>query len=220
MAELAARLGSHNTHRRAGQTIFQDNFESGIEKWLGSSVGAGGEVAWAAEHSRNGGFSCRMVTGSTFQLRAQIIKNLPYPVLSKIGFELSSTIVGTLTQWYFQITIQDAVNTTIGAIRYDTALQQLQYMDAAGAWQLLAAGVDLIFTVYHFHTFILLMDLRTNLYDSLIVNERTYPMAGLAPQIVAFPAAPSLVLMHRTVGVALSNYTTYVDDVIVTQNEP
>ena len=220
MGELAARLGSIDTFDRRGDVIWLDDFEDGITKWYNGTPDGGYVVTSSSEHSRNGLKSAK----ATFPAGATVNQTLehwqPYPVLSKIGFEVSFTIHADLDFIEIYNRAYDGTNYLQGIIRYNVQTLTLEYQDSAGVMQTLDTAVYLYPKDYLFHTAKLVMDFANGLYSRLILNETSYDLSAYALRQVG-----SGINKHLYTFLNMKNFNDaavaiYIDDAILTQNEP
>jgi len=220
MGELAARLGSVDTFDRRGNVIWMDNFEGGVEAW----EVAPGNIAWASTEHRNGSFSARLYTAATTNATGWIKRGLPIQMPSRLGFEFSFLndyhgYLKTIEFWVFA-----GVNSAIEepSIKWAAATRTWSYRAAGGAW------VDLSPTMYLaaynntpiFHTVKLVDDLVNREYVRLIVDNRIYDLKGIKHYRLLFGSNHITTLNLRVTTNADEELNIYLDDVIVTQNEP
>ncbi len=219
-AELAARLGSIVTFDRRGDVVWLDDFEDNIDKWEVMTLGIGAAVVLSNEAARNGSRSAKLTTGPAIDNYAIIIKHLPYPALSKVGFEISFTIDEDLNHLFHSLMLLDGTNRYIGSIDYRPDVDELYYYDDAGAPQLIASGLNLAASIYHFHTMKLVVDIATMRYVRLILDERTYDLSNYLMQPILDATLPTMWAYFASFTGVAANQSIYVDDAIVTQNEP
>jgi hypothetical protein len=220
LGELAARLGSPITFDRRGDVLWWDDFECGLAKWSDTGAGTGKAVALSTARARNGRTSCLLTAGSDGGRTGQISHSRPFTALSAIGLEASFSLPGAVER--INVTLQ----IELGTARYDASVRwngvsnTIEYVDAGGAAVTLESGVILRQDPTLFHTFKVVADMAAGQYVRAIVDEKVYALPGIA----AFAGVPSgelSVVAHcRVIGRAGVNDTVYVDDVIVTQNEP
>lgn len=221
IGELAARLGSIVTFDRRGNVMWLDDFESGIEKWEVSNYGAGYAVTWSAEKARNGAFSCKLATGAGDQYNVAIKRGLPYPVLSSIGFEASVLLdqYWEYFQWPMDIETGSQIYTPV--IKYDDTDNKFYYKDENGDYQETGIVADLACSEPVFHTVKLVVDAANAEYKRLIVDNQSVDLSGRNMKVASSSEPPYLYIALRVVtSSALASAIAYVDDVIVTQNEP
>ena len=219
LGELAARLGSINTFDRRGDTVWMDGFEEGMFKWSTSVNGTGGAVEISTEKARNGGFSCKITTGSTLGQYAQIYKYIPAPVVANYGMEFSFTKSDDHSVIMLVFDYYTGAKRYLFQVRYLVASDALQYLDSAGAWQSLSPTLKLMDSTVLFNTLKLVVAPLEGEYVRALLNNQEFDMSGVACQQVANFQAPSMTLLIRMITTSGGNVVGYVDDVIVTQNE-
>jgi len=220
LGELAARLGAITTHDRRGDVIWWDNFECGIEKWVQSTGGTGASIALSTARARNGRYSCLLTGGSNALLRAIILHAAPFLTLSRFGLELSFHLPGTIDNIIFQIQVFDGTNRQQAEIRWTDATNQLAYFDSAGAYTDFGSAVDLSPINRVFHTAKLVVDPTLQAYHRFILDDTEHNLSANAVRRVADGAAPRLEIGAFLFSRAGQNDQAYLDDVIITQNEP
>ena len=220
MGELAARLGSIDTFDRRGDITFLEDFESSLVKWdiIPFGVGAGAHIS--SEACRFGSLSAKLTTGNVIDDYIQIHHFSPYPVKSAIGAESSFTVNANLARIVLYLRVYDGTNLNESAFRYTPATGVLEYQDFTTGWTQLAAGVVLEALDHYFHLFKLVVDFSTGYYKRLIVNETEYDMSTLKYKIAADAGKPKLAAQFFIATAVNSNQSIYVDDFILTQNEP
>lgn len=220
LGELAARLGSPITHDRRGDVLWWDDFEWSLNKWTDNSSGTGGVAAISTVRARNGQASC-LLTGGSDGTKQGWIDHYQAPVTqSRFGAEVSFSPAGTIDRFAVVLDIIRAGVRTFFIAQWDDVSDELQYTDAAGADAILATGVSLHKTSPTFHTLKVVGDLEAGEYVRIILNETEYSMAGVAAQQVGSATDENLHIGAHLFSRAGSNDTVYVDDAILTMNEP
>lgn len=220
MAELAARLFSPNTHDRHGHVIFIDDLESGIEKWIGWGWGDGNAQEWSSEAARSGDFSIKLTCGDDGLLQSAMSRYMPYPVLSRFGFEFSIHIDLVITEILLEAWVNLPGDWYQYTVRYDATIDTWQVQDENGVWQNLAPIIALGTLNTHFHTIKLVVDAVNFRYVRLIVDHLTYDLSIYGVLTGAAVVAPNLNVGIVVTGTAAVHADAYVDDVIFTQHEP
>jgi len=219
-AELAARLGSIVTFDRKGDVIFLDGFESGLTAWLRSGTGTGWSITQDAAHVRNGGFSAKLVCGSDGIREARFHKLLPYPILSNLGFEASFTMHADVEYIDFYLAIYDGTDLIEGRIRFDQDNSRLRYFSDTGFYVTIEDGLTLYEHNDMFNTIKFIVDFDNDEYIRVMLNERTWDLAGIRVETTGAVFAPHVACNIYARGLVATNTTVWVDDVIITQNEP
>jgi len=219
-AELAARLGSIDSFDRLGDVIFLENFESGIQKWAIGLSGAAAAVEWSTKYAQHGGFSCNLHTGNTLSKYSLIRGSFYYPVQSKVGVEVWLSDEGFQGHHEIEMKFYRDLVYHIAAFRYDFFLSDLSYKDSTGAWVLLDGLFALGTGLNSFCPFKLVIDLDTSEYVKLKAGDVTHDLSGIEMQQGATGAARYFTVEVKAVTDVGIDHDTYVDSVIVTQNEP
>jgi len=219
VGELAARLGSICTFDRRGDVIWLDDFESNIDKWFTNLEGAGGSIALSPDTARSGGLSCKIVTGNVAGNEAQISRYSHYPVLSRVGFEISMTFHTAIDYVQMTSAADDGTDLLLAAIRYYPNTATIKYNTSAGAWADLATDINFYWAINCFNSLKLVVDFDTKKYVRLIAGNQEIDMSTLSIQTTAFANHYFLVATLITAPKANVSATHYVDDAIQTQNE-
>lgn len=220
LAELAVRLGSIVTHDRRGDVVFMEGFDEGYQKWLVSYGGGGAAVQVSTDTARSGAYSVKLTTGKAAGGHGSLDKYHPRPVLSKVGLEAH----------FAPTTADPAVHETIyhytGAgyyvfeVRYDHSTEKLQYLTGPATWEDIAKDLAFFPNKSSFNMMKLVVDLEANEFERVIFNDNGYTLPGVGGLWVGGASAPYLAIGVCAKGDASGNYTVYLDDVILTQNEP
>lgn len=220
LAELAARLGSPVTFDRRGDVLYLEQFESGLSAWASGVHGTGATVDLSSARSRYGRYSARMVAGSDDTPYAQIYRYFPYPVLSRMGVELGINLATPFSYVEIRHDVFDGANWLQFRLRYHYGSWALQYQDGSGAWVTFATTRTLAGSLYQFSDMKLVSDPAAGEYVRCVVNSASYSLAGVGAYSTPLVAAPSRLLDIYLYGVEAENDVLYLDDVILTQNEP
>lgn len=225
VAELAARLGSPITHDRRGNVMLVDDFGSGIQGWSVSGSGAGWAVIPSSKRARSGGFSCKLTTGAVSGGLANIARYLPYPTLSKLGFELAFTMRQHIYEYHLYIYVYDGTNRHKAKVRYlylgPPPGNDILQVDDNGTWTDLATGLYAYASEYEFHIMKLVADFVTKKYTRLIFDDLEYDISSYNLESEANPTGSHMLAHFQVVNDATAfNYNCYADDAIITQNEP
>jgi len=220
LGEQAARLGSPHLWDRRGDVLYLTTFREGLGMFWPFTSGVGADVRLSTGHSRQGAYSVCLRTGSTLQQYAAIQLALPFQDPSAVGLEFSWGAGGGNTLLRGDISWYDGVNEHYARVRYDYWTNDVSYWTAAGGWAVLEAGVWRHLCARPEHTMKLVVDMSLHQYLRFLLDERAYDLAGIPAQVVALPTAPYWSFMIWHIGFAELNIDAWVDNVIITQNEP
>jgi len=217
LGELAVRLGSNNFWDRRGNVIFYDDFQSGIGR-VGWLVGLDGSIEWSSEHSLSGGYSVKFSTDKLLLLYTLIRKFLPCPPKSAFGSEVAICTGEDIVHFRWSMLYYDGTNHSVFRVRYTLATEILEYWD--GDWHTFATDVKFAKSVDLFHIAKLVADMETGKYVRFIFDNVTYDMGKYSGDVDLDDTSPYLDVEVLGFGDEDDNYVWFVDDLIVTQNEP
>jgi len=218
VAELAVRLGSPNSHDRRGNVIFWDSFENGFPRWRLVHL-AGGTIELSTDRCRSGSTSLKMTPNDNDFVLADIF--MPFPTLGLFGFETSFVWNEGIEQLAFSPSLQT------GEINYKGSVS-IRPSDHS----IFIQGTELIDNTitlspnndYLFHTLKLVVNYLTGKFVRLILDSTEYDISRYDLITYASTASPQLnYVISVEVGGAVVfplNHVEYIDDVIITQNEP
>lgn len=220
LAEHAVRLGSIDTFDRRGDVIFLDGFEHGLGKWSKAGLGTGYAITPSVSYARSGGLSAHLVAGSTSSRYASIAHLLPYTAFSKIGFEIAWTHGANWETLGIEIDVYDGTYHNLGLIEYEAANRRWVYYDSAYTAQPFLTEFEPYINNYLFNVAKLVIDLTTAKYARALINNQ-----GVALPYSYYRSADAVTVPQVQVSLTLKsdagyNAESYVDDAIITQNEP
>ena len=220
MGELAARLGSINTYDRRGDTLFQDSFEDGLPHWISVVDGAGQAVNLSATYARNGAYSAELVTGTQIGPEVGVQRYQPLQSANKVGSEMSFSSLATDVPIILYLNIYTGSTLYTPRIRWNAVANTLQYLDSSGAWVSLSPTVTKVADYTAFNTVKVVANQSDGKYSYIVFNSRAIDLAGIASQGGASLLSPSLLTGLTAVNQSANSRLIYIDDAIITQNEP
>lgn len=220
LAELAAVLSPAKRFDRRGSVYLLDSFESGIAGCDTDLSGAGASVSVSSEAARTGGLVAKLVGGSTLTRYATVWYKLPLPPLSKIGVEMTFSLDSNVDRVAIIINYIDGTYEHYSGIRYNTASNSWQYVDASGAWVDFVTSTYLSEVDHLFHLAKVVVDPATNKYVRALVSGQEVNMSAYSTYRYASTINPYLEVEIFAYSEAGVNGTVLVDNVIVTVNEP
>lgn len=220
LAELAARLGSINTFDRRGNVVWLDDFEGGVSGWHKVGAGTGNALDVSSKYARSGGYAARLTSGSEEGSSCRMERYFPYPVPGKIGFEISFTIDANTETIHIGFVGLDGTTYFWGAVRYYPDDDTLKYGNTGGTFTSFATGVDLLENDYYFHTAKLVIDVVTGKYVRFILDDAEYDLSEYDYYSDPLAETPYMFAGFQIFCEKDTNPVSYVDDAILTQNEP
>jgi len=220
LGELAVRLGSIVNFDRKGDVLWFDDFEDGIDKWVPTLTADRGSIEWSSIHSHNKGFSALLTSGATDGDVIGISRWLPILVFSKIGFEVSFTVDANIKFIDFIFYLEDGTSRHYARMRHIMSTHTWQYYDSGGTYRDLSPTVELYKRDEFFHTMKFVFDLATLYYSHLKVNDTTFDLSDKKYRKTTLGTGYHCYFYIRVENNAAVEATSYIDNVIITQNEP
>ena len=220
IGELATRLGSPDTFDRRGNVIWLDNFEDTLKKWDSDSNDAAGSVEHTAEAARSGAFSVKLTTPPTVDYATWLYCYRPLPVPSKIGFEVSYAMYLQIQYIYLRMSFMTATARYRYYLRYDRYNTTMSYYNSSGGYTDLAGSPSHQMLYHAWNTIKLVADHENNKYVRALLNNFSWDLSDIAPHYTSGSYTPSLYLEIRITNREAGQHYLYLDDVILTQNEP
>jgi len=219
-AELAARLGSINTFDRRGNVICMDDFEGAMLKWSTNWDGLNAGVNLSTATARSGSQSCILTAGDGVNGKAEISRYMGGKILGKMGAEVSFTVNNLTTTIELDFRYFDGTYGYIARIIYDKAGKKFQYYNYLGNPVDFITGVNLRSYINSFHTMKLIIDTNSSEYVRFLCDDFGEDLSGLSLNSYGDARTPDLYFEMKHTCANANAKSIYVDDVIITQNEP
>lgn len=221
MAELATRLGALSTFDRRGDTILQEDFEHGLARWGTDTSGTGAAVAIDTTYFRSGPNSIKLTQGSADNAYAAIHTAIYYPRVSFIAAEFSIMIPISFGELRLDLYLYSGAVLTQFSMRYNRATTLIEIVQLTGSWPDISATVQTAAAAWIWHTIKLVGDLNAQKYVRLIFDQIEYDLSAYD----AVVATDTSTAPHFLVSIGIRNTDgasrdVYIDDVILTQDEP
>lgn len=220
LGEHAVRLGTPHLWDRRGDVVWMSDFREGLGDVLAFvGVGAGGSVVLHTEYARQGAYCVKLTTDDVDEF-AQLTKHFPFPVLSLLGLEATFGCEPSTAYMELYAFVRDAADTWRPTLRWDPNAGTIQLQTGVAVFHTLAPAQRAFVTPSCCNTVKVVFDITTGFYVRVIANEQVYSAAGV-PIYRTAGAVPSHFLTrvehHADDG---KNAIAYVDNWIITQNEP
>lgn len=220
LGELAVRLGSIVSFDRRGDVVGLDDFEQGILAWGATAFGAGSSIASSTEACRSGGKSLKLVTGTTEADYPFVIRGIAYRPTTNMGIEASFALLSIDTALVLQGRVYDGTYIHWPTVRYDGTAQTLALRNEAEAWVTFASSVNVAAARHIFPTLKMVFDLTSAKYVRCLLGGSTYLLSAYSYYKEALASAPTSQTAMWTLPRGAAARTTYIDDWILTINEP
>jgi len=218
--ELAVRLGAISSFDRRGNVLWMDNFEEATIGWEVSYTGGAGNTFLSTNRWLHGGQSLYLEPDTDDDDRVSLIRNLSYPTLGRMGFEASMTCIDTVKFISLFMRVYDGVHYHESGFGYWKDTDQLTFLGPLGLNVPFKDGITTEDDDRLFLHFKYVYDYTTAKYVRGNFNGVDYDMSTLSGQIEDDAIRPylRLYIVCDCAGTGLTY--TYLDSVILTQNEP
>lgn len=208
------------TFDRKGDIVLYDDFEDGLNKCKFAGSGTGAACAINMAHVKRGSVSVKLTGGSTANYWGRLSHYTPYLTLSKWGYEISFLLGELYDYALFSLECSTGSVWKIGRIKIDFTNFKLQYYNNVADYVDIATGFKLYPGDKLFHTIKLVCDMENDKYVKVIIDNNQYDLSGIALSTGSTSTEPMALV--RTFLYSESGYNGYIylDDCILTQNEP
>ncbi len=220
LGETAARLGSPHVWDRRGDVVHLTDFSEGLGIWRETSWGLPAYVTPFTGWARSGAFCVKLVTDGDAAHITGLQADIPMPQVYGMGLEYTFNTRSTHLYWEWYMGWYIGTDHYRASIRWDLANNRLEYYLLPGPWHIFAENVVWEDIDYLLNTGKMVIDSFNWQYSRFILNNRTYPLPGIAVDYSIVLAANYFILGVYLYGTAPAESVGYVDSVIVTQNEP
>lgn len=220
LGEAVVRLGSPHLWDRRGDALYLTDFSDGLGMFQTGGSGALFAVDLVTSHARQGAYSVRLRAGSTVNMNAYLAMALPFQMPSGVGLEFSFSI-DQWTQYVLNyIHWWDGTKWYWAGVLYDFVAKTLSYGNFITGFLPLAAGIDLHECTYPEHTMKMVVRMDMGKYERFMLDALSYDMETITIDQGAAVVAPYWYFSIYHYAVPGHNPDCYIDNVIVTQNEP
>lgn len=218
--ELATRLGSPVTFDRRGNVVFIEDFEGATLFWVTGGAGVGNVEALTTAWGKSGSQSCELTAGEGALGQARIYREFYIPVVGLTGIESSFTVDALTDYVQMHLRYYDGSGYISGGLRYDRANTRIEYQDHLNAWIPLIDPYTINTATAQFNTWKIVLDLSNIEYERILVNDREVDMNGIALYDTGVGGTEHFyaTIGHFSADAAVK--TIYIDNVILTINEP
>ena len=218
--ELAARLGSPVTFDRRGNIFWYDDFEGSSQKWYSGFIGAG-TASLNATRSWRGSQSMKMTSGATSGNAALIRKAFYNPSDANIGLEFKVLTDAADSEIKVYLYGYYGTKAYYGAISYSYGDKTLDYSKGTTlSWVELETDIYLDILRETWLPIKMVIDGNTAKWKRIIVGDTEYNLSGIDLVAQAPSAERHSFVVFYIFNTDNAAKTCYIDDVIITQNEP
>lgn len=220
LAETAARLGSIVTYDRRGDVIFLESFEDGLVHVETATSGTGGSVGVDTTTAKTSAQCAKLTAGSDGYKTATVVKRFHPSGSYRIGAEVSWAVVPSASTIDLGLMYLPRGTYHYGVLRYDTSVHSVQYQDENGVYQDLETGMYIYSHSKLWVSMKLVCDFTLHEYVRVLFGNLSYDMEGIPLRSSYTSAGPYFYTHCELTGPGGTNPAIFLDDVIITQDEP
>lgn len=213
-AELAVRLGSPVVYHATGRTVWIETFGGGVGRWDVGYSGAGYSVALAVDAWLSGGYSAKLVAGSTDSEYVYILRRFSWLPVSKVGFAFAYCAPAAWLHTDVEFVFFDGTHGHEPLLRLNYADGKVQIQNAGYAMVDVATITIATATLFDWNDVKLTIDLDAHTYDTLYFRGNTYDISGTSYPYPVDATAPVVGLYVRHFGRSGNNDYIYLDNLI------
>ncbi|RLI52176.1 MAG: hypothetical protein DRP09_18435 [Candidatus Thorarchaeota archaeon] len=218
--ELAARLGALSRYDRRGNVIWQTGFEYGMKNWSTLISPGAGTIEASTDHAEIGEYAMKYthqdVSGNSLMASIRI----PPAVLGRQAVELAYSMDPNIAHISLEPTIYTGSYRLEPKVVIDNANDRITYVDSTGTEQVLATDVFQYNSTSIFHKLKCFYDSEKIEYIRVMLDSVTYDMTGIKMYKVTNTTAPHIWIQIESENGSADTNEMFVDNVILTQNEP
>lgn len=218
--ELAARLGSIVAFNREGNMVFWDDFEKTPLKWDIFFEGGVGSVGLTDESALSGGQSVKVTGYPSINRRAGIRRYFLLLSEGLLGAEFAFATEETTQYIYFHNSYDDGEYIYNSIIRIDVLAQTLELIDENLGWVTVATGIELLLNKQLFHIVKVVVNNETKKYVRVTIDREEINISKYNLSIYFYTEGKAVrIKIYNSANEAAAK-TIYIDNFILTQNEP
>lgn len=220
MAELAARLGSIVTFDRRGNVVCLDDFEAAIPKWS-VSPWVGTEYAILDSTSvLSGSQAVRLHNPDTAFASIAISKGTSILGSKRLGYEFSFSRLSANLDLLLEIYYYTGARYLFAAAKFNNNNHKLYIYDKNVGYKEVATLGFLPDRSFLFSTIKLVIDFDTLKYVRVLFNINQYDISSIPLYTSGSGVAPSIIAHITLNNKNADGGDVWIDNYIVTQNEP
>jgi len=218
-ADLSVRLGSPVTWDWRGNVLYMHDFSTGYGPMLKVAHGTGAAVALGPEKGCFGGYALKMTSGSDDAGYGQIHFYVGSNPSVRLGIAARFAISSNTGYVEVHIEHQEGASSPYGSLWVDVANSQLQIYLTAGGWTNVGAVVvNLSGDTYCWLKLVINQD--TGYYERAMYNEVEIDLSAYPCPTLSSIYVGSIMASFVNVGRDAQNDVVYLDQVVLTVNEP
>jgi len=218
--ELATRLGSPIMYHRSGTVQLMETFESGLNQWYPALSGTGAEMSLAVDPVFSGGYSVKLVGGSTGAWYAEMRFRRGFVPAGKWGLSIAFHWEDAPDGFWIEMNTYDGTNYHNARMKIDGDNNELLVYNNTPAYVAVGYAYPLTGTVRAWSLWKFTVDPDTFMFDQVWFDGQVIDISAHEYQHSASAISPRQEARVRAISHNGLLDVTYVDDVVLTAAEP
>jgi len=219
MAELAARLGSIVVFDRKGKVVDLDDFEAPLFKWSLSQAG-GATIKLSETQPKSGAQGVKIYSSGALGDNAYMKKGFIALPSKRIGIEISFSQASNKTSFQAKLDYYNGSHQYKCWVKLDFTDNKIYYRNGGGNYTELIETAKPLIYAWTFTPLKLVGDFDTGHYVKLILGSVEYDMTALTMTPIVDTTYPRLFIEYRLDREVAGAGQIFLDDFILTQDEP
>lgn len=220
MADLAVRLGSIVEFDRRGDIVALDDFEGSVIKWL-NGVEAAYTVTLDSTSVKSGSQALKLHNEAVAGVGAGIQKSFKKLGSSRLGMEISFSNPPDTSYLLLELDDYDSVKLRSIYVKFDFGEKIIQVYDHTLGFVTVEDNFRVFEENFCFTPVKLVADFETGIYERLMVGNIEYDISAYTLPWTLSTATPrELAIIDLGNDASATEADIYLDDFILTQNEP
>ena len=218
-SDLAARLGSPVTWDWRGSLLYSHDFSRGRGPIVATTDGTGGAVALGPEYAGFGGYALKMTSGSDSDAYARAQLSVGANPSPRVGVAYRLSIDGAGDNIEVMVERMQGAGSPWAFARIDIINEVVQVLDDTSTWRTLGTiAINLTATCYSWLKVVI--NQATGYYERVMYNEQEYDASAWEYPVISPDNNGTLLSQLTWFGRVGHNDVLYLDQVILTVNEP
>lgn len=220
MAEQAVRLGAVSSWDRIGHVVFSDNFREGLGAWRRQGSDPTAVACLDTKSSMSAPFCVKLVNGSAGAFYARMNHYLGYEYRGHAALEFNAAIeMGT---GYLKFGLFSALPTgrQFFYIRITVATGDAAYGSDVTGWTPFGNVGGVVSNIWEWHNVKVVANFGTGYYVKLVWEGATIDMRAIPCDTAGALIRDFWTVLIENIGLDSDQYRVWIDDVIVTVDEP
>jgi len=220
LEELAARLGSIVPWDVKGNIVLMEDFESEETEWLSSCDALGSTATRSSRHKYSGDWACKLYVVGNIAAYAAYYRYFHFPGTSKYAAFARLCWAGSNVKNSLGVTLQDGTKEYYAEVVYDLLTPEtLKVLSTGGAYRDVSTTLKIRPDQYAWLPVLLTFSLTTGYYDKLYFGDYEYDISDVPLYIEEAGYDPQGLVSVGAKG-QVTEFSTYVDDIIIAKNVP